>query len=159
LEAGVHLVTHYLWRYRTLLRNRTVFGKSLGDQGRPWYEHLEHYKDKLRWPLSIAFAFVATHNHFVLDRGGKGFKQSAPVIKLPAGATEDDPLALLGLLNSSTGCFWMKQVMAAKSSQRAVGTHRDRPEEVHFEFAGTALERFPIPFALDSHDARSVRRI
>ena len=26
-------------------------------------------------PLSIAFAFVATHNHFVLDRGGKVFKQ------------------------------------------------------------------------------------
>ena len=44
-------------------------------------------------PLSIAFAFVATHNHFVLDRGGKVFKQSAPVIKLPEGATEDDHLA------------------------------------------------------------------
>ena len=40
-----------------------------------------------RTPLSIAFAFVATHNHFVLDRGGKVFKQTAPVIKLPEGAT------------------------------------------------------------------------
>ena len=58
--------------------------------------------EKLRTPLSIVFAFVATHNHFVLDRGGKVFKQSAPVIKLPPGATEDDHLALLGLLNSST---------------------------------------------------------
>ena len=41
-------------------------------------------------PLSITFAFVATHNHFVLDRGGKVFKQSAPVIKLPVGASEDE---------------------------------------------------------------------
>ena len=60
-------------------------------------------------PLSITFAFVATHNHFVLDRGGKVFNRSAPVIKLPEGATEDDHLALLGVLNSSTACFWLKQ--------------------------------------------------
>ena len=26
-------------------------------------------------PLSIAFADVATHNHFVLDRGGKVFNR------------------------------------------------------------------------------------
>ena len=50
------------------------------------------FAERLRTPLSIAFAFVATHNHFVLDRGGKVFKQSAPVIKLPEGATEDDHL-------------------------------------------------------------------
>ena len=67
-------------------------------------------------PLSIAFAFVATHNHFVLDRGGKVFKQTAPVIKLPEGATEDEHLALLGVLNSSTACFWLKQNSHNKGS-------------------------------------------
>ena len=61
--------------------------------------------------LSITFAFVATHNHLSLDRGGKVFKRSAPVIKLPPDADEDDISALLGLLNSSTACFWMRQVM------------------------------------------------
>ena len=55
---------------------------------RVWHEL---YADKLRTPLSIAFAFVATHNHFVLDRGGKVFKQSAPVIKLPAGRDRGRP--------------------------------------------------------------------
>ena len=76
---------------------------------------------------SIAFAFVATHNHFVLDRGGKVFKQSAPVIKLPAGASEDDHLALLGVLNSSTACFWLKQVCHDKGSQRrGRGLQRER---------------------------------
>ena len=60
--------------------------------------------------LGRHFAFVATHNHFVLDRGGKVFNRSAPVIKLPEGATEDDHLELLGILNSSTACFWLKQV-------------------------------------------------
>ena len=67
--------------------------------------------------MSIAFAFVATHNHFVLDRGGKVFKQTAPVIKLPAGATEDDHLELLGVLNSSAACFWLKQVSHDKGNR------------------------------------------
>ena len=79
-----------------------------------WYEYGRLTSSKLRTPLSITFAFVATHNHFVLDRGGKVFKQSAPIIKLPAETTEDDHLALLGLLNSSTACFWMKQVFHAQ---------------------------------------------
>ena len=74
-----------------------------------------------RIALSIAFAFVATHNHFVLDRGGKVFKQTAPIIKLPADATEDDHLALLGLLNSSTACFWMKQVMSQTRAGGGIG--------------------------------------
>ncbi len=60
--------------------------------------------------LDRVWRIVATHNHFVLDRGGKVFNSTAPVIKLPPEATEDDHLALLGLLNSSTACFWMKQV-------------------------------------------------
>src|SRR5262245_39213693 len=67
-------------------------------------------------PFSITFAFVATHNHFVLDRGGKVFNRSAPIIKLPSNATEEAHLALLSLLNSSTACFWMKQVFHNKGS-------------------------------------------
>ncbi|MBD4112532.1 hypothetical protein GUH67_22450, partial [Xanthomonas citri pv. citri] len=69
-----------------------------------------------RTPLSIAFAEVATHNHFVLDRGGKVFKQTAPMIKLAEGASEEEHLRLLGLLNSSTGCFWLKQVCHGKGN-------------------------------------------
>jgi hypothetical protein len=60
--------------------------------------------------MSIAYGEVATHNHFVLDRGGKGFKQTAPIIKLPDDASEAPHHELLGLLNSSAVCFWMKQV-------------------------------------------------
>jgi hypothetical protein len=81
------------------------------DQWWTWYRWVE---SKYSTPLSITFAEVATHNHFVLDRGGKVFKQTAPVIKLPAGATEDDHLGLLGLLNSSVACFWLHQVCRNK---------------------------------------------
>jgi hypothetical protein len=113
------------------------------ERGLTWYELQELYADKLRTPLSIAFAFVATHNHFVLDRGGKVFNRSAPIIKLPEGATEEDHLALLGYLNSSTACFWMKQVVHRKSS--ASQKHHADPARAAYEFAGTALEQMPIP--------------
>ncbi len=107
----------------------------------------ELYAARLRTPLSIAFAFVATHNHFVLDRGGKVFKQSAPVIKLPSGATEDDHLAVLGLLNSSTACFWMKQVFHDKGS--TVDSQGARQTTVAFEnfreFTGTGFRGFLFP--------------
>ena len=86
---------------------------------------------KLRTPLSITFAFVATHNHFVLDRGGKVFNRTAPVIKLPESATEDDHLALLGVLNSSTACFWLKQVSHDKGNRAVnVGVPPDAWEEL-----------------------------
>ncbi len=98
-------------------------------------------------PLSIAFAFVATHNQFVLDRGGKEFNRTSPVIKLQAGASEDDHLALLGALNSSTACFWLKQVCHNKGS--TVDSHGARQTTVawenFYEFTGTKLEQFPLP--------------
>ena len=104
------------------------------------------FQPKFRTPLSIAFAFVATHNHFVLDRGGKVFNRSAPVIKLPDRATEDDHLALLGLLNSSTACFWMKQVLHSKGSS---GIGRGVIDEAMGDRSMSSLaprsETFPIP--------------
>jgi hypothetical protein len=74
------------------------------------------------------------------------FKQSAPIIKLPSDATEEDHLALLGLLNSSTACFWMKQVFHNKGS--TVDEKGARQTTVAFEnfyeFTGTGLQKFPV---------------
>lgn len=104
-----------LWTWRTTLYERATFNglfQGVGCLGM----NINNTASAYFTPLSITFAFVATHNHFVLDRGGKVFNRSAPVIKLPADATEDDHLALLGLLNSSTACFWMKQVLSDKGN-------------------------------------------
>ncbi len=138
----------YLWMARTCLANNKMFGgKTKVECGMKWYEYGRLTADKLRTPLSIVFGEVATHNHFVLDRGGKVFKQTAPVIKLPREASEDDHLALLGLLNSSTACFWMKQVCHNKGS--TVDQHgarqRTAPFEDFFAFNGTKLQQFPLP--------------
>jgi N-6 DNA Methylase len=139
-------ILEFLWPCRTNLANNLLFGGKTKVQGKlRWYEYGRLTSDKLRTPRSIAFAFVATHNHFALDRGGKVFNRSAPIIKLPDSATEDDHLSLLAYLNSSTACFWMKQVLFQKSSQNYVGDVKDKPERIHYEFAATALKKLPIP--------------
>jgi len=135
----------FLWPYRKTLRSRLAFSVPVEKKGIPWWCLRELYANRLRTPLSIAFAFVATHNHFVLDRGGKVFKQSAPVIKLPAEATEDDHLSLLGILNSSTACFWMKQVAHRKGGAGIGRGNHDEKWEERFAFNGTGLESFPLP--------------
>jgi hypothetical protein len=80
--------------------------------------------------------------------GWEGVQQSAPVIKLPEGASEDEHLGLLGLLNSSTACFWMKQVFHNKGKDgRWTAANVDEPWEHGYEFDGTKLKQFPLPEA------------
>lgn len=154
--------SRWMWPFRRTVRGYLMFGKTREERGLSWYEYGMLARAKLRTPLSITFAFVATHNHFVLDRGGKVFKQSAPVIKLPADATEDDHLALLGVLNSSTACFWLKQVSHNKgegggarvdAGYSAMGSEGWKDT---YEFTGTKLQQFPLPSGLYSHRGRSL---
>ncbi|WP_433461723.1 BREX-2 system adenine-specific DNA-methyltransferase PglX [Spirillospora sp. CA-128828] len=138
-------VAMLLWPYRTGLRGRVAFGKNQLERGLKWFEYSMFFTGRYRIPLSISFAFVATHNHFVLDRGGRVFKQSAPVIKLPEDAEESEFLKLLGVLNSSVACFWLKQVSHDKGSQSGTGGFMHDEWERFFEFTGTKLQEFPLP--------------
>lgn len=115
------------------------------EEGRPWWAWHQTSLDRLRTPLSIAFAFVATHNHFVLDRGGKVFKQTAPLIKLRDPGNLDNHLSLLGLLNSSVACFWMKQTMACKGNGGIKGGIKGNVWDRAWEFDSTKLQKFPLP--------------
>ena len=139
---------HHFWKFKTSLRSRLDFGNTPEQRGLRWFDHSMFFPARYRTPLSITFAFVATHNHFVLDRGGKVFNRSAPVIKLPAGATEDDHLVLLGLLNSSAAGFWMQQVFHNKGGPGG-GSSKDEKWHDFFEHDGTKLKELPIPWEAD----------
>ncbi len=128
----------FLWPFRTGLSRRVAYGTSQTERGLKWFEYSMFFKARYRNPLSIVVAFVATHNHFVLDRGGKVFKQSAPVIKLPAGASEEAHLGLLGLLNSSVACFWGRQTFFPK------GGYADGKWQERLEWDSTKLQQFPL---------------
>jgi hypothetical protein len=145
-EAEIPAMIRLLWTCKTSISERRRFGTPMLEKGATWYEWQELYHDKLCTPLSIAFAFVATHNHFVLDRGGKVFKQSVGIIKLPADTPEYIHISLLGILNSSLACFWMKQVFYPKStSVKDLDTERGKPEANRYDFASTGLLSFPLP--------------
>ena len=145
----------YLWPLRPGLSTRVAYGKTQIERGLKWFEYSMFFKNRFATPLSITFAFVSTHNHFVLDHGGKVFIQSAPIIKLPLGASEDNHLGLLGLLNSSVACFWMKQVMHDKGNGGIGGGIASEDWERFYEFTSTGLKDFPLaadrPLALARH--------
>ncbi|WP_182347795.1 BREX-2 system adenine-specific DNA-methyltransferase PglX [Tomitella gaofuii] len=137
-----------LWRDRVVLAGRVDYQQTLADRGLRWFDHSMFFKNRYRTPLSITFAEVATHNHFVLDRGGKVFKQTAPVIKLPKAASVDEHLRLLGVLNSSVTCFWLRQKCKAK------GGAADQLWARTFQYNGTTLKDFPLPSAYPLDRAR-----
>src|SRR5208337_1900521 len=134
-----------LWPFRRQLCDRVAYGLTQIERGLKWFEYSMFFKNRFRSRRLIAFAAVATHNHFICSPGGRLFNRHSPVIKLPLEATEDDHLALLGLLNSSTACFWMKQVFHDKGS--TVDSQGARQATVAFEnfreFTGTGLQKFP----------------
>ena len=76
--------------------------------------------------------------------GRQGVQAVGPGDQAAAGATEDDHLALLGLLNSSTACFWMKQVCHQQRGRPCGSGRRRRSDEpvgrCDDEFAWTGLE-------------------
>lgn len=148
-----------LWPLRAMLAARRTFQGDMADAGLGWWDYMQHTASAYKTPLSITFAFVATHNHFVLDRGGKVFKQSAPVIKLREGATEEEHLHLLGVLNSSTAGFWLRMVSYPKGGD-PVGDEGARlsihPWSDRYEFTGTKLQDFPLPPAYPTHLATAL---
>jgi hypothetical protein len=148
------------WPFRTVLAGVTGFGgETRADAGEPWWGWYRWVAQRYRTPLTIAFAEVATHNHFVLDRGGKVFKQTAPVIKLPSEATEDDHLALLGVLNSSVACFWLKQVCHDKGIRGEGGGFTPSDWERFYQYNGSNVQDLPLPTKLPLARGRELDRL
>jgi hypothetical protein len=146
----------YMWPYRTTLSNNKMFGKQTKiDAGLKWWEYGRLTAHKLKTPLTITFGEIATDNHFVLDRGGKVFNRTAPVIKLPATSEEDDHLGLLGLLNSSVACFWFKQVGHCKGNGGIGGGIAADLWEKFYVYNSTVVAEFPLverrPVGLAAH--------
>ena len=152
----------FLWRNRTTIGSKKSFGgKTRLECGDDWWTWDRWIPERYADPRFIAFAFVSTHNHFMFDRGGNVFSRSAPVIKLPADATEADHLALVGILNSSVSCFWMKQMFHNKGSTVDAHGARQTTDEFEnfFEYTGTGLKQFPLPTERQSDIAGVLDRL
>ncbi|MFI8950322.1 BREX-2 system adenine-specific DNA-methyltransferase PglX [Streptomyces sp. NPDC053750] len=135
----------FLWPSRRYLIDRVAFGKSQLERGLAWFEYSMFFKNRYMPKFTIAFPFVATHNHFALNRGRRVFIRTAPVVVLNKGASEEEHVRLLGLLNSSTAGFWLKMVSHDKGSQGVNEGYKSQVWERFYEFTGTKLQEFPLP--------------
>ena len=142
--AAVEMI-RALWPFRTQLSKRVAFGKTQLEHDLSWYEYSMFFVERFATSWIITYGEVATHNHFVLDRGGKVFNRTAPVIKLPADADESTHLGLLGLLNSSVGLFWLRQVAHCKGGQGINEGGKSESWEQFYQFGATKLKKFPLP--------------
>ncbi|MDR6906413.1 hypothetical protein J2X63_002099 [Agromyces sp. 3263] len=129
----------FLWPLRSSLGGRASYsGLSYAAEGRPWHGWHQLPLDSGASAVSIVWAEVATHNHFSLDSGSYAFKQTAPILKFAGSVSGEDIEGLLGVLNSSVGCFYLRQVCYPKDRS---------PEEwrSRFAFNATNVTRMPLP--------------
>ena len=144
-QLPLSFVRHF-WIIRTDLWARTIgSGKTYSSSGRPWWAWHQLPRDAESHPWTIAFGEVSTHNHWVLDREGRVFNRTAPVIKLRGDASGEEYLRLLGLLNSSTACLWLKLNCHDKGIRGEGGGFTSSEWERFYQFNGSNVERFPLP--------------
>lgn len=136
----------YLWPSRQVLRATHGFEKVTDSRDfTPWWGWYRWVSDRYRGKYSIVGAEVTTHNQFMLDRGGSCFKQTVSIAKLGYDSSFDDYIGLVGLLNSSVACFWLKQMCQIKPSN---GVGRGLEAEkwtVWYQFNGANVQEFPLP--------------
>ncbi|MEU6077639.1 BREX-2 system adenine-specific DNA-methyltransferase PglX [Micromonospora sp. NPDC047074] len=146
-----------LWPYRLDLGGRTGgSGGTYFASGWKWYSWHQIPKDSEASSWAISFAEIATHNSFVLERAGRAFSQTAPVIKLGKDRGEVEHQHLLGILNSSTVCFWLKQVCQVKGGSGIGRGVQDEAWENRYQFNGTNVGRLPLPSAYPLELSREI---
>src|SRR6266545_2134192 len=65
----------HLWRYQAILGSTKEFDGSPRGKANTWWTWYRWLPERYRTALSVTFAFVATHNHIALDRGGRVFNR------------------------------------------------------------------------------------
>ncbi len=161
--AGVHTepgsdppepLLKHLWPYRAPLQARSELAELSRRHGLQWYQHLRLHPERRRTPLGIAAALSASHSQFALlsDAYCSG---SSVLIRLRADADEREYRFLVGLLNSSVGCFWLKQHARPKGAGSPQLPYWLRKQE----YPLSALRQFPLPATADEAVQECVRRL
>ncbi|MFF9602518.1 BREX-2 system adenine-specific DNA-methyltransferase PglX [Streptomyces sp. NPDC014684] len=146
----------HLWTMRQVLR--AAPGSQQPSRSRHWWTWRRWPHNGSRGP-AITFPYVATHNHFALKPEGKAFSRTVPVIRLSQTSGEGEHIGLLGILNSSTACFWLKQV---NSSTGADGLGKPMPGQEwarSYTFAAASFSQIPLPASAPHAHARALHAL
>jgi hypothetical protein len=136
----------WLTPFRRTLESVITFGQTKAEAGKQWFEHFDAYPDRHALGTFLAYADIATHNHFVGFNEDRLLKDTAPLVALhDTGAL---PL-VAGLMNSSVALFYLKQICFNKGAGSS--EHRDR-----FEFATKKVKQLRVPTVIaDALDGKS----
>ncbi|TXH62100.1 MAG: BREX-2 system adenine-specific DNA-methyltransferase PglX [Burkholderiaceae bacterium] len=142
----------HLWRSKAILKVRREPGGTHEEIGLTWYEWSRFQRERFRNVHSIAYADITTHLHFAFVEGRYVFNRTAPAIKKRQDDSIERFLGLLGLLNSSVVCYWMKQVCFPKDGQASMWDER-------FAFNASNLVELPIPAELPFDIAKRIESL
>jgi Domain of unknown function (DUF7008)/Eco57I restriction-modification methylase len=155
-----------LWPFRSELWNRTDFnGRKYLKSGRSWWEWHQLPKDSSGHRWVIAYSDMSVSNRFVLDEIGAAYNRHAPIVRLRNSALEEDYFDLLGVLNSSTVCFWLQQVCYNRgegggarvdAGYSAMGSEGWKN---NFEFDAGKLLELPLPASPPGQLARDLAEL
>jgi len=151
--------SRHLWPNRTILVNRIYFGQKPEERGLRWFDFAILFGQRLTAKMLIAYAEVATHNHFISGRAGSVYKQTAPVLTIRDDQGEDLLPSMLGILNSSTACFWLKETCHNKGEgggarvEAGYAAMGSEPWKNTYQFNATKLKDLPLPACLESAHA------
>jgi hypothetical protein len=135
-----------LWGFRTILGNRATFThQTYFDEGRPWWAWHQISLERLDAKRAATFAEVATHNHFAELRPGLVANKTAPLIIFKDEVSDVAFRGVLGALNSSSICFWMKQVFHDKGAGGLSGGLASEAWERRYALNSTNLGTAPLP--------------
>jgi len=151
--------TRWFWPNRTVLRTSLDFGQTREQRGLRWFDHSMFFSRRYSAALSISWAGVATHNHFALNRDRRVFNRWADTLIFSESFAESDYQAALGVLNSSTACFWMKQNSHDKGVGGIGGGIGDERWEPRYEFTGTTMKDFPLPVDMPAERGALIDRL
>jgi hypothetical protein len=162
VEGGSVAIDRYpvlaarLWRYRTTLRGRAQFAQTLSAQeGRPWYDWNQVATRLGENDYAIAYRWISTHSQFALRPSHVVALNSAPVIKLTAVSTRTGLVSLLGVLNSSSVDFWLKQHSHRKGAEFRQEASWD-DWEAFYEFTAAQLRDLPLPADMHTWQASTL---
>ena len=115
--------------------------------GLTWWEWHELDREKLYDPVDYHLRVRGDPQPLRARPRREGLQAVRAGDQAAGGATEEQHLELLGVLNSSIACFWLKQVSHNKGSTVDTSGARQTlaPWEDFYEFTGTKLQEFPLP--------------
>ena len=116
----------HLWRFRSTLKTRRHYGRTLQELSRSWVEHIQHQADRVPLRRALAHTYVATHNHFAYCDTPRLYMKTAPGLRLPEGASNQDYWALLSYLELLDGVFLAQAGAAPEDALEPTPPSRSR---------------------------------